>query len=228
MVANCYMNVVYCYKLLKLQDTMRWLYMKQDLFKRALKLYGRCVLATVMGTFMYLSVGIIALAISPGSEATAAESFLTNLIALIIQGFLTLTIIYAEMWKQGDKDGGPVMFGGAEGDPHLGLKAGLLAVVPTVVAFVGLVAEKLIGFWPQYAMFYRFSNFALYPVIAWTMGNGDVPAAEVSWLGIVLSLIPAVVIVLTSWGSYYIGYRQFTFAQKLMYKSNRNSKNKLR
>lgn len=202
--------------------------MKNDLLKRALRLYGRCVLATVLGTFMYFSVGIIALAISPGSEATAGESFLTNLVALIIQGFLCLTIVYAEMWKQGDKDGGPVMFGGAAGDPHLGLKVGLLSIVPMLVAFAVLVAEKLIGFWPQYIMVYRAANFALYPVIAWTMGTvWSVPAADISWPGIVLSLIPAVVIVLASWGSYYIGYRQFTFAQKLMYKNN-NRKNKLR
>lgn len=200
-----------------------------DLFKRALKLYGRCVLATVMGTFMYFSVGIIALAISPKGEATPAEAFLTNFIALLIQTFLTLTIVYAEMWKQGIKDGGPVMFGTAKGDPHLGLKVGLISVIPAVVAFVVLVAEKLIGFWPQYIMLYRGANFALYPIIAWSMGTvWSVPAADISWSGIVLSLIPTIVIVVVSWASYYIGYRQFTFGQKLMYKGNRNNKNKLR
>lgn len=199
----------------------------KDLLKRALRLYGRCVLATVLGTFMYFSVGIITLAISPGSEATAGESFLTNFMALIVQSFLTLTIIYAEMWKQGDRDGGPVMFGGAKGDPHLGLKVGLLSAVPALAAFAVLVAEKLIGFWPQYIMVYRAANFALYPIIAWTMGTvWTVPAADVPWTGVFLSLIPAVVIVVASWGSYYIGYRQFTFAQKLMYKNN--TKNKLR
>ncbi len=203
--------------------------MKNDLIKRAAKLYGRCVLATVMGTFMYFSVGIIMLAISPGSEATASESFLTNFLALIIQGFLCLTIVYAEMWKQGDKDGGPVMFGGAEGDPHLGLKVGLIAIIPSLLAFVVLLAEKFIGFWPQYVMVYRAANFALYPIIAWSMGTvWSVPASDISLVGIFLSLIPTLVILLVSWGSYYIGYRQFTFAQKLMYKNKSSKKRNLR
>ncbi len=198
--------------------------MRNDLMKRALLLYGRCVLATVLGTFMYFSVGIIMTVISPGATSTG-EMIITNVIALLIQGFLCLTIIYAEMWKQGDKDGGPVMFGGAEGDPHLGLKAGLLAAIPSLVGFVVLVVEKLVGFWPQYMMVYRAANFALYPIIALSMGTvWSVPASDISWLGIGLSLLPTAIIVLAAWGFYYIGYRQFTFAQKLMYKKDRSKK----
>ena len=202
--------------------------MRNDLLKRALLLYGRCVLATVLGTFMYFSVGLIAMAISPNTNSTG-EMIIINIVALLIQGFLCLTIIYAEMWKQGDKDGGPVMFGGAEGDPHLGLKVGLLAAIPSIIGFAILIAEKLIGFWPQYVMVYRAANFALYPLIALTMGtNWNVPASDISWGGILLSLLPTVIIALAAWGFYYIGYRQFTFAQKLMYKKDRSKDNKLR
>ncbi|MBP3435306.1 MAG: hypothetical protein J6K62_03125 [Clostridia bacterium] len=204
--------------------------MKNDLLKRALRLYGRCVLSTVLGTFMYFSVGIITHAITPDTATLSpSASFLMHLVVLILQAFLSLTIIYAEMWKQGDKDGGPVMFGGAAGDPHLGLKVGLLSAVPAFVGYILIILEKLIGFWPAYMQLYRASNFALYPIIVWTLGErANVPAADCSWVGILLSVIPTVVIVLASWGFYYIGYRQFTFAQKLMYKNNKNSKNKLR
>ncbi len=203
--------------------------MKNDLLKRAVRLYGRCVLATVMGTFMYFSVGIIALAFSPRGSATAGESMVINVIALLLQCFLSFTMIYAEMWTQGDKDGGPVLFGGKRGDPHLGLKVALLSVVPALVGYALLIVEKLVGFWPQYIMLYRAANFTLYPIMVWTMGaDWGVPAASVSWTGVLLSIIPTVIIVLVAWGSYYVGYRQFTFAQKLMYKNDKSKRNKLR
>ncbi len=197
--------------------------MKESLLKRAARLYGRCVLATVLGTFMYFSVGIITHAVTPNSTTLSdGASFLMNLAALILQAFLSLAIIYAEMWRQGDRDGGPVMFGNAEGDPTLGLKVGLLSAVPALVGYVLLIAEKLIGFWPSYMQVYRLSNFALYPIIVWTLGaRGNVPASECSWAGILLSVIPTVVIVLAAAGFYYLGYRQFTFAQKLMYKNKK-------
>ena len=204
--------------------------MKTDMVKRALRLYGRCVLSTVMGTFMYFSIGIITHAMTQDSKTlSAGASFIMHLVVLIVQAFLTFSIVYAEMWKQGDKDGGPVMFGGAEGDPWKGLKVGLLSAMPAFVGYLLIISEKLIGFWPSYMQFYRASNFALYPIIVWTLGErADVPASACSWTGILLSVIPAVVIVLVAAASYYIGYRQLTFGQKLMYKNGRKDRNKLR
>lgn len=195
--------------------------MKNDLLNRAVRLYGRCILTTVMGAFMYVSVGVITHALTQDSETlSAGASFVMNLVALIIQGFLFCAIIYAEVWTQGDKDGAKVQFGGApSGDPHLGLKQGLLASIPAFLAFVLLIVEKVVGFWPQYIMVYRAVNLALYPVLVWSMGTRwDIPAADISWGGIILSLIPTLAISLVSWVSYYVGYRQISFAKKLMYK----------
>ena len=68
--------------------------MKNDLLKRALRLYGRCVLSTVLGTFMYFSVGIITHAITPDTATLSpSASFLMHLVVLILQAFLSLTII---------------------------------------------------------------------------------------------------------------------------------------
>ena len=193
----------------------------KDLFNRSLRLYGRCILTTVMGAFMYVSVGVITHAITPNSTTlSAGAAFAMNLVALIIQAFIFCAIIYAEVWTQGDKDGARVKFGGKEsGDPHLGLKMGLLASIPGFLSFAVLVAEKLIGFWPQYTMLYRAFHLALYPIVAWSIGTQwNVPAADLSWVGIFCTLIPILAVPLVSWASYNIGYRQIEMAKNLMYK----------
>ncbi len=195
--------------------------MNNDLFSRASRLYGRCILTTVMGAFMYVSVGVITHALTQDSKTlSTGAAFVMNLVALIIQAFLFCAIIYAEVWTQGDKDGARVQFGGkATGDPHLGLKQGLLASIPAFVSFVLLIVEKAVGFWPQYIMVYRAAHLALYPVLVWSIGTRwDVPAADISWVGIILTLIPILAMPLVAWVSYYIGYRQINIGKKLMYK----------
>lgn len=193
--------------------------MKNELVKRALGLYGRCVLSSFLGAFMYCSVGIITSALTPSGEAlSAVESFVMNLAALIIQGFLFLVIVYSESWRRGDKDGAQALFAGKEGSPHFGLKVALLASIPSWLSYVVLIAEKLFGFWKNYTALYRVGQLSLYPIIAWVMGTAwDVPAAGLAWWQILLSCIPTLLFLAVSWLGYFLGYKQIAVGQRLMY-----------
>ncbi len=199
--------------------------MKTTIFSRAVRLYGRSILTTVMGGFMYISVGIITHAVTPninGQTLSAGAAFFMNLIALLIQAFLFGSIIYAETWEQGDKAGAEHLLNHVAGNPHFGLKLGLLADIPAMLSFVVLVAEKLFGFWPQYTMVYRAAHLALYPIVAWTMGTQwNVPAADISWGGIFGSLIVVFAMPAVAWLCYYLGYRQINLGRKAMYKNKK-------
>lgn len=194
--------------------------MKKTVVQRALSLYGRLILASVMGVFMYLSVGVITTALTQNTQTlSAGASFAMNLVALVIQGFLTLSIVYAEMAHQGDKDSGPAMFGGVHGNPHTGLWVGLVASAPALLSWLVLIAEKLFGFWGAYAAVYRLGQLSLYPLVVWSLGaEVMVPAARIGWGGIVAAVIPTLIIVAAAWVSYYVSYRQLGIAKRLIYK----------
>ena len=197
--------------------------MKKTVVQRAVSLYGRLILASVMGVFMYLSVGVITTALTQGTQTlSAGASFAMNLAALLIQGFLTLSIVYAEMAQQGDKDSGPAMFQGVHSNPHIGLWVGLIASAPALLSWLVLIAEKLFGFWGTYAAVYRLGQLSLYPLVVWSLGaEVMVPAARIGWGGIFAAVIPTLVIVAAAWASYYVSYRQLGIAKRLLYKKKK-------
>ena len=58
----------------------------EELMSRALMLYGRCVLSTVLGLFMWISIGIIASAMIPDGEVISpAGEFVQNLTPLYVR-----------------------------------------------------------------------------------------------------------------------------------------------
>lgn len=190
-----------------------------QLMKRAFRLYARTLLTSVLGAFMYLSIGVIAHALTPENKTlSGAGWFAMNAVALLVQGFLFSTVVYSESWRHGDKDGAQKIFNNKEGSPHFGLKVALVATIPAWISFIVLIAEKLFSFWPQYTMLYRVAHLSLYPIIVWSMGSmWNVPAGDISWGGILCSALPTVITVAMTWLAYNLGYRQISVGQRIMY-----------
>ena len=197
--------------------------MKKKLFECALGLYGRCILSTVLGIFMWLSVAVLVTVLIPDGETLSfAGNLAMNIIALIIQGFLFSTIVCSEAWRRGDKDGAEALFKNKHGDAHFGLKVALVATIPSWIAYAVLIAEKLIGFWPPYLMLYRVFNGSLYPLMVWTLGfNWQRPLTDVPWAGVILSALPILITIVLAWVSYYLGYKQVPLMKRIMYKPER-------
>ncbi len=194
------------------------------LFKRALGLYGRCVLSTVLGFFMWISIGIIATALIPDGETISlAGNLMMNIIALAIQGFLFGTIVCSESWRHGDRDGAQDMFKNRKGDAHFGLKVALVSTIPSWIMYLLLIADKLVGLWSGMLSAYRLGNGALYPIMVWTLGNDlKRTIAEVAWSGVLLSALPILITLGIAWVGYYLGYKQVAVMKKLMYKKEKN------
>lgn len=194
----------------------------EELLSRALMLYGRLVLSTVLGLFMWISIGIIATAMIPKGEVISpAGEFVQNLASLIVAGFLYSTIVCSESWRRGDKDGAQVVFGGKKGDPLFGLKVASIAVIPSIVAYVLLIVDKAVGLWSGYLSAYRLVNGSLYAIMNWTLGkNLQATIGDVSWTGVILSGLPIVITLVLGGVSYYIGYKQVPLAKRLMYKGD--------
>ena len=65
------------------------------MIKQAVRLYGRSVLAGVLGTFIYLSIGVmVSVAVPRGDALSGTASFLMNLISLLLQGTIFFIFIY--------------------------------------------------------------------------------------------------------------------------------------
>lgn len=199
---------------------------KNELLSRALMLYGRCVLSTVLGLFMWISIGIIASAMIPKGEViTSAGEFVQNFAALVVAGFLYSVIVCSESWRRGDKDGAQVVFGGKKGDPLFGLKVAAVSVIPSTIAYVLLLVDKAVGLWSGYLSAYRLMNGTLYSVMNWTLGkNLQATIGDVSWIGVILSGLPIVITLVMGGLSYYIGYKQVPLAKRLMYKGDARRK----
>ena len=56
---------------------------------------------------------------------------------------ITLPIIYGYMWGQGDRDANFVQFGRMQPDMWKGLRAGLLAIIPTVLTCIPLALSMM-------------------------------------------------------------------------------------
>ncbi len=189
------------------------------MIKQALRLYGRTILAGVMGGFIYLSVGILfTVAFPRGEGLSGAASFLMNFVALFLQGGTFLLLIYAGLWSLGDKESNAVQFGHLQATATRGFKIGWLAAMPSMLSFVLLVADKMFSLWEHCVAAYRVCHLALYPLIVWSLGpNAATTTAELSWWRIVCAGIPVLILPLAAGGSYYLGFKQIVVSNRLMF-----------
>ena len=185
--------------------------MSKDTIRQALKLYGSTWLADIMGLFLYLSVGAI-------FSALDTTGFVMNLVALVLQVVLFALIVYTKVWDLGDKNANSANFGHMTGNPLRGLTLGLLASIPSIISFLALIADKLLGFWDGMATAYRICHTALYPVIVWSMGSlVSVTTADISWGGIFCAGLPILFMPVVATVAYYLGYRHISLREKIVF-----------
>ena len=190
--------------------------------KQALKLYGRVCLASVMGLFVFLSVGAIFSMIDKNIAQNAPLLFVRDLVALLLQGTMFFLILYHKMWELGDKNANAAAFGRIKDNAWRGLHIGLLASVPAFLSYVALVTDKLFALWDGMALVYRVGQMGLYPVIVWSMGMSvSVPSSEISWGGIACAALPLLFVPFASALAYYLGYRHISVAEKLIFVQNK-------
>ena len=156
------------------------------------------------------------------SKLSPTAEWVSGILSQLFLLMLLIVMPYSILWERGDKDCNSVHFGHMQEDKLRGLKVGLMASIPSILAYLILVLSKLGLISSSYVFIYRFLNLAFIPVY-----NGLVGTAGISWGGMAVLLLTVAVVPLTGYIAYWLGYRQISLSEKIIY-VNPNKKKKRR
>ncbi len=152
-------------------------------------------------------------AMSPKTDAVV--DVLSSVFTLLIFGLFPYNIL----WNMGSHDDNYVQLGRMDKDIYFGLKVGAVASVPSAVLYLLLILGKF-GVVPGVIIkWHRLLNTPFIPYLdAVEMGAQTAPELSIGSLlavGVTLLFVPFV-----CWLGYYLGYRQISIREKLVYKKN--------
>lgn len=132
-------------------------------------------------------------------------------------------MVYTEMWKTGDSERNLADFGHVIPDAFKGFKIGLVASLPLIIAYAGLLFCKA-GIIPDsYYNIYRLLNSHVFLLITSILGAQ--PSLDgTSWFKVILSVLTVFVIPLICELGYILGARGISIKEKIIYKSNKGGK----
>ena len=147
----------------------------------------------------------------------------SRVIVSVISSVFTWSIFalfpYNIMWNKGNRDENLVNIGRIDMDIAFGLKAGIVASIPSVALYCLLVLGKFGAFPSVILQWHRLINSPFIPYIdAVEMGVKMATQLSVGSLlavGATLLFVPFV-----CWLGYYLGYRQISIRERLIYKKN--------
>ncbi len=151
------------------------------------------------------------------SETAPGLKSATNWVAQILMGILFVAFPYSNLWYLGDHDRNNVQFGHAAEDLFRGAKIGLLANIPSTLAWIVLVISRATGVLPSYIVRYRWMNIWFWPYFNHFIPGTVVKTAEVSWGGVFAMLPLLLVLPLTTGLGYLLGYKEFSVRDHLVY-----------
>lgn len=129
---------------------------------------------------------------------------------------LLSAFVYPRMWDIGAKDSNAVHFGRKSEDKLYGLKIGALAMIPNVIIWAVLMIAG--GKLP--ISIYALSNAGLYSLIM-AVSGGIVKIAALSFGKKLLVLLLSVIIPALAELAYYLGYKDISISEKLIYKNKK-------
>ena len=152
-------------------------------------------------------------AMSPKTDA--AIGVLSSVFTLLIFGLFPYNIL----WNVGSHDENYVQLGRIDKDILFGLKVGAIASIPSAALYLLLILGKFGAFPSVILKWHRLLNTPFIPYIdAVEMGANTAPELSIGSLlavGATLLFVPFI-----CWLAYYLGYRQISIREKLVYKKN--------
>ncbi len=152
------------------------------------------------------------------SEVSGGGKIFTDVTGQLIGGLVTIAFIYSSLYKLGDSDANLVNFNHKEPDKIRGLKIGLLAVVPSFIAWLVAVVAKfgvISGTW--YSLF-RFMSYQTFMLINAVFGQKTNSTDGISWLQLFLGLTVLVFPPVIAQISYTLGFKRINLFSKFIYK----------
>lgn len=161
------------------------------------------------------------------SEVPAGAAIFRDVLSQILMLLLLAAFPYGILWSQGDRDRNSVQFGHLQADKWRGLKVGLIAAIPSALLYLFLLLSRLGLFWNKFVQLFQILNACFAPTINAIMraqGHDILTTADVGWGWILLLVFTVAVLPLVSWGSYALGYRQYSISEHLIYKNKKKKR----
>ncbi len=173
-------------------------------WKTTLSLFAKMVISRVFGFILSFT---IMLAVSG-----VVGSLITQLCSLMI----VIVLMFSSAWEMGSKDANLIHINKLKCDKWLGLKAGLIACLPDIVASVILVLIKF-GFWNDaYTVLYGIYNATFMPFHQSLLPT-TMTALEHSTWGYVVSASTALIAPVCAAFGYRLGLYQISLSETLLY-----------
>ena len=154
------------------------------------------------------------------SDVSAAGEAAFLIIGAVFTLSMLATILYSYMWKEGNKDLNLIRFGRATLDKYKGVKIGIVAIIPYLLALIALLIGKFSFAKSFPVILYKYINCSFFSLINVICGNtvyiGDLAIWKFILLFVLLLLIPLYLGV-----AYYIGYKDILITDKLIYKKQK-------
>ena len=149
-------------------------------------------------------------------EFDGAPFIASHIISQTVSLVLFFAIVPSSLNKLGRSDLNAVNCGRAEEDKLKGLKAGLIPMAFGLASWVCLVLSKL-GIMGAGLSLYSFANYHFFGYQKLIFG-GATSAAQISWGGIFLALLPVVLTLAACTVAYLLGYKDISLYEKTVYK----------
>lgn len=183
----------------------------KEIFKNGVKLFGKIIVINILCFFLVMS--IVAIAVGMLKDKSNPDSY--GAILQIMTLMLLTGLVYPTLWDMGYKDRNMVLTGHAQADVLKGLKIGLVAVIPSVLS---IPIFALIKAFPS-ALYKLINSSYYYFFDILTRGTDkfcDISIWKFFVMAIIFLLVPAI-----SCLGYYLGYKDFSIAEKITYKKKK-------
>lgn len=153
------------------------------------------------------------------SQLTPRANTIMIIITQIICLFSTCCFVFDILNKRGYKDGTLIRSGSKKLDKFKGLKIGLLASVPALITYILFIiffaSNKGVAL-----ELYMITNACFWPSLELVLKSADTASDIAVWQFIVMFLLQMVIPWLAQL-FYYLGYKDYEFLGKIVYKSKK-------
>lgn len=133
---------------------------------------------------------------------------------------MLIVFLYPSLWDRGTKDSNLVHFKHKQADIFKGLKAGFVAIIPCTLVYLFVLFTKSGVLASMPTVFLRFFNPMNYTFNVLICSDAAT-IGELSVLSIILLLLLNLVVPLICFGAYYLGYKNISISEKLVYKKDK-------
>ena len=144
-----------------------------------------------------------------------------SLVLAQIFSFVMITgILCGTVWEMGNKDISAVKNGRVDENKLKGFFVGLIAAVPSLLVYLLLVLSHFEIFSPEFLDSYRLFNSHFHYILTLIYSNAD-NAAQLTALQLILCGALHLYLPVVSFLSYYFGYKDINFVEKITFKRKR-------